>query len=112
MRPCASASVVVLGSAVRYVVDGGLQSSTELWEKQQLYAVWEIQDLLERWRCSRQVTTLLAAPDQKVALLVIPGWASAVPVLPVLLVLWSPQEPKKSLLMYIITFTSDKNFLR
>ncbi len=44
--------------------------------------------------------TFLAAPDQKVALLVIPGWANAVPALPVLLVLWSPQEPKQSLLMY------------
>ena len=74
----------------------------ELWEKQQLYAVWEIQDLqplLERWWCSRQVMTFLAAPDQKVALLVTPGWANAVPVLPVLPVLWSPQEPKQSLLM-------------
>ena len=28
MRPCASTSVAVLGSAVLYVVDGGLQSST------------------------------------------------------------------------------------
>ena len=43
--------------------------------------------------------TFLAAPDQKVALLVTPGWANAVPVLPVLPVLWSPQEPKQSLLM-------------
>jgi len=38
---------------------------------------------------------LLAAPDQKVPLLVIPGWADAVLAL---LVLWSPQEPKQSLL--------------
>ena len=43
--------------------------------------------------------TFLAAPDQKVALLVIPGWADAVLVLPVLLMLWSPQEPKQSLPM-------------
>src|SRR5258707_9776935 len=28
MRPCASTSVAALGSAVPYVVDGGLQSST------------------------------------------------------------------------------------
>ena len=45
--------------------------------------------------------TMTAAPDQKVALLVIPGWANAVPALLVLLVLWSPQEPKQSLLMAI-----------
>ena len=45
--------------------------------------------------------TFLAAPDQKVALLVIPGWADAVLALLVLLVLWSPQEPKQSLLMNI-----------
>jgi len=36
------------------------------------------QPLVER---SRQATTLLAAPDKKVALLVIPGWADAVPAL-------------------------------
>ena len=41
--------------------------------------------------------TFLVAPDQKVALLVIPGWANAVPVL---LMLQSPQEPKQSLLMF------------
>jgi len=37
------------------------------------------QPLVER---SRQVMTFLAAPDQKVALLVIPGWPDAVPALP------------------------------
>ncbi len=45
--------------------------------------------------------TFLAAPNQKVALLVTPGWANAVPVLPVL---WSPQEPKQSLLMKVYQY--------
>src|SRR5260221_4151469 len=59
------------------------------------------------WRrqCSRQVMTFLAAPDQKVALLVIPGWADAVLALLALLVLWSPQEPKQSLLMFLAEVT-------
>src|SRR5258708_13346967 len=57
------------------------------------------QPLVER---SRQVMTFLAAPDQKVALLVIPGWPNAVPALPCSWCSgapWSPQEPKQSLLM-------------
>src|SRR5258708_38453649 len=59
-----------------------------------------------RGQCSRQVTTFLAAPDQKVALLVIPGWADAVLVL---LVLWNPQEPEKSLLVTSMGRPEDSN---
>src|SRR5258706_5482620 len=65
------------------------------------------QPLMER---SRQVMTFLAAPDQKVALLVIPGWADAVPALLVLLVPWSPQEPKQSLLMQTRTSQDNQNW--
>src|SRR5260221_11386848 len=74
----------------------------ELWESDnymQSGRSMTSQPLMER---SRQVMTFLTAPDQKVALLVIPGWPDALPALPCS---WcsgaprSPQEPKQSLLM-------------
>src|SRR5258708_20552734 len=37
MRPCTSTSVAALGSAVPYVVDGGLQSSTRTRQRKAIY---------------------------------------------------------------------------